>query len=300
MSYPRAPLPWWANPIFLIQLRITEELIEKTKQLSWHDISGLLKPNRHRANTIHQASLVGRLVSKKVYPSHIIQPRIMSGWRLASELKIEDAGPNRLVFTFAMSDEKDLILSQGPWNFKGSYMGLRESNPSQTIDEMSLFDVEFWVQIHSLPLEIVDEANARLIGNMLGTILELDDVDALHSFIRLKIRFPSSKPLELRFSYHCEDGGSVWVGFQYERLSSFCFHCDVLDHTIGACYQNPQHPLNYALTDKMRCFPPPVQSVEHRQGTGQGIRSKEGSQHPLPSTASLGFDGEREEAGFPP
>lgn len=229
-----------------------EEIIEKTKQLSWNDLSGLLKPNRCRANSVHKALLVGKLVSKKVHPFHILQLLILSGWRFISDLKVEDAGDNRYIFTFASLVEKVRILYQGPWNFKGSYLILREWDPSTTLDEVDLSMVEFWVQIYGLPLELVAEDNARLIGSMLGMILELDNVDEHQSFIRLKINFPSSKPLEPSFNYFQEDGGSVWIGFKYERLSSFCSHCGLMDHTIGACYQNPQHPLHYALSNKMR------------------------------------------------
>lgn len=43
-------------------------------------------------------------------------------------------------------------------------MMLREWNPRETIDEVDLSMVEFFIQIHGLPLEIVDEENGRLIG----------------------------------------------------------------------------------------------------------------------------------------
>lgn len=247
-----------------------EEIIEKTRQLSWNDISGLLKPNCNRANSVCKALLVGQLVSKKVHPFHIIQPFILFGWRFITDFKVEDAGTNRYIFTFASLEDEDHILYQGPWIFKGSYLILREWDPSQTLYEVDLTMVEFWVQIYGLPLELVDEENARLIGSMLGTILKLDDVDEYQSFIHLKIKFPTSKPLEPGFSYYREGGGSVWTGFKYERLSSFCFHCSRMDHTIRSCYQNPPHPLNYALTDKMRCNSTMVQTGEQRREGVQG------------------------------
>lgn len=50
----------------------------------------------------------------------------MSGWRFITDLNVEDAGANRFIFTFASSADKDRILYQGPWNFKGSCMILKE------------------------------------------------------------------------------------------------------------------------------------------------------------------------------
>lgn len=145
-------------------------------------------------------------------------------------------------------------------------MILQEWDPNQTLDEVDLSTVVFSVQIHGLPLEIVDVENARLIGSKLGVILEMDDVEAHHSFIRLKIKFHTSASLEPGFYFPRADGESVWIGFNYEWLSSFCFHCGLIDHTIGACYQNPPHPQNYALTDRMPGLPPLSSVGETRWG----------------------------------
>lgn len=91
-----------------------EQIIERNKNLSWNDLSGVLKPNRSRASTIRQAMLVGKLVWKKVYPFHIIQPLIRAGWRFVQDQKIEDVGANRFLFTFQSVEEKDSVLAQGP------------------------------------------------------------------------------------------------------------------------------------------------------------------------------------------
>lgn len=133
-------------------------------------------------------------------------------------------------------------------------MILKEWNPQETIDQVYLSMVNFWVQIHGLPLEIVDEENARSIGCKLGEVLEVNDIEEHKSFIRLRIRFSASQLLEPGFNFSRDNGDSLWIGFKYECLSSFCVHCGLLDHTIRACYQNPAHPQNYALTEKNERF----------------------------------------------
>lgn len=91
-------------------------------------------------------------------------------------------------------------------------------------------------------LEIFDEDNARLIGSKLGEILEMDDIEAHSSFLRIKIRFLATTPLQPGFPYYRADGDSVWIGFKYEWLSSFCVHYGFIDHIIEACFQNQSHP----------------------------------------------------------
>lgn len=115
----------------------------------------------------------------------------------------------------------------------------------------------------------MDEDNARLIGRMLGTKIELDDLDAHQLFIRLKIRFPTSKQLEPGFFYSREDGAPVWIGFKYERLSSFCCHCRILDHTIGTSYNKSPHPQKVALSEKMRGSSPLVLIGDQNTGGSQ-------------------------------
>lgn len=100
---------WLFVSFDLCILKTMDELIEKTKALSWNELFGLLKPNRSRAHQIWQASLVGRLVSKKIYPSHIIHPLIRTGWRFTSDINIEDAGLNHFLFTFMMTEDKERV-----------------------------------------------------------------------------------------------------------------------------------------------------------------------------------------------
>ncbi|KAB1223387.1 hypothetical protein CJ030_MR2G025686 [Morella rubra] len=126
-----------------------DEIIETTKALSWNKLSGLLQPNKSRAQQNRKVSLVGRLLSKKVYPPYIIHPLIRTGWQFITDLRIEDAGPNRFLFTFPLTEDKERVRAQGPWNFKGYYMILREWNPNETIDELKLSMVEYWVQTWS-------------------------------------------------------------------------------------------------------------------------------------------------------
>lgn len=109
----------------------------------------------------------------------------------------------------------------------------------------------YWVQIHGLPLKIFDEDNAHLIKSKLGEILEMDNIEAHTSFFHIKIHFPSTMPLQPGFLDYREDGDSVWIGFKYERLSSFCVHCGIINHTVGSCCQNPPHPQQHALIDKL-------------------------------------------------
>lgn len=92
--------------------------MEKTKNLSWEDVSVMLKINNDRANDIEALTLVGRLVARKIIPKPVIFPLIKAGWRFAPNLRIEDAGPNQFLFSFQTMEEKEKVLRLAQWNFK--------------------------------------------------------------------------------------------------------------------------------------------------------------------------------------
>lgn len=55
-----------------------EELMERTKNLSWDDVSGLMKVNIERVTDFEALMLVGRLVARKIIPKPVISSD--QGW----------------------------------------------------------------------------------------------------------------------------------------------------------------------------------------------------------------------------
>lgn len=105
------------------------------------------------------------------------------------------------------------MLTQDPWNFKGSLRILKEWDPSLTFDEVDLTRATYWIQIHGLPLEVFGNENALLIGNKIGKGIEADNVELHRPYLRLKVRFDTSNPLEPGFYYHRNDDDLVWVAY---------------------------------------------------------------------------------------
>lgn len=228
-----------------------DELMEKTKNLSWEDVSGLMKVNPGQVTDSEALTLVGRLTARKIFPKPVIIPLIKAGWRFAPNLRIEDVGLNKFLFSFQTMEEKNHVLSLGPWNFKGYLMILKEWRSRETIHEVDLSHAQFWVQIHELPLERLDEENAILIGSKLGVIDHIDPVDIHKPYLRVQVHFDIETPLHPGFSLHREGQNPIWISFKYERLSSFCMICGRITHTVGTCIDE-DHPHQSALGDAIR------------------------------------------------
>uniref|UniRef100_A0A803QQQ0 Zinc knuckle CX2CX4HX4C domain-containing protein n=1 Tax=Cannabis sativa TaxID=3483 RepID=A0A803QQQ0_CANSA len=120
----------------------------------------------------------------------------------------------------------------------------------------------FWIQVYRMPFLSKSEALAKILGNMIGTFLEVHD-DSLNEgwgpFLRMRVGIDVSKPL-LRgqlVSFPWMDD-ELWLDFRYERLPEFCYECDFAsssgskDKNIDKHITNGYHELSRDM--------PPVQS----------------------------------------
>ncbi|KAL6579795.1 hypothetical protein OROMI_007819 [Orobanche minor] len=79
--------------------------------------------------------------------------------------------------------------------------------------------VPIWVKIMALPLQWFDQGALQTIGSLMGTFLKADPMT-----------INRSRLITLGFDFEVE----------YEKLPSFCHHCQHIGHDIDACYiKNP-------------------------------------------------------------
>lgn len=91
-----------------------EELMEKTRNLLWEDVSRLLKMNNERARDFEAMTLVGRLSARKIFPKPIIFPLIKADWRFAPKLRIEYVKTQQISLFFPIPGRKRKDLETSP------------------------------------------------------------------------------------------------------------------------------------------------------------------------------------------
>lgn len=74
-------------------------------------------------------------------------------------------------------------------------MILKEWRRGETIDEVEISRAQFWVQIHGLPLERLDEENTYLLGSKLGGVLNMELIDLNKPYLRVQVHFDVEKAL---------------------------------------------------------------------------------------------------------
>ncbi|KAL6579790.1 hypothetical protein OROMI_007814 [Orobanche minor] len=102
--------------------------------------------------------------------------------------------------------------------------------------------VPIWVKIMALPLQWFDLGSLQTIGSLVGTFLKADPMTINRSRlddarICVEVNLKNSSPKSAGIS--C---GTIFKEFEveYEKLPSFCHHCQHIGHSIDACYiKNP-------------------------------------------------------------
>lgn len=62
-------------------------------------------------------------------------------------------------------------------------------------------------------------------------------------YLSIRVNMDLGQPLKRRMKIKREGGDWSWVNFKYERLSTFCFVCDMVGHSVRDCnivYANPE------------------------------------------------------------
>ncbi|RYQ98245.1 hypothetical protein Ahy_B08g094302 isoform A [Arachis hypogaea] len=132
------------------------------------------------------------------------------------------------------------ILKGGPWCVKGHLLNLQLWGQNAAIYEVSHEFMEFWVQIHGVPLEYMERETAETIGNMLGVVVEVEDPKRgnvfVRTFLRVRVAINISNPLPTGFWMTREERPKTWIEFKYERLQDcYCLRCGIIGHGKKEC-----------------------------------------------------------------
>ncbi|GAB2235024.1 hypothetical protein Droror1_Dr00004301 [Drosera rotundifolia] len=84
---------------------------------------------------------------------------------------------------------------------------------------------------------------AEVIGKKLGRVLQMDideQGEAKGSCLRIKIELDIKRPLLRGTMLGMKDGSRDWISFSYEKVSYFCFRCDIIGHRVNECHVDPE------------------------------------------------------------
>ncbi|XP_058734223.1 uncharacterized protein At4g02000-like [Vicia villosa] len=185
-----------------------------------------------------QFCLVGRFLSDR--PIHVksMKARMADIWRPVKKVMIKEAMDDRILFQFSHQLDMEAALKGGPWSYDNHLLVIEKVQVGVQIENIPLFHVEFWVQVHNLPAGLMLEKVGRTMANFIGSFVEYDknnNSSFWRQYMRLRVKIDVRLPLKTHTRVKNKGGEWCTVKFKFEKLSIFCFVSGILGHTEQRC-----------------------------------------------------------------
>lgn len=182
---------------------------------------------------------VGKLLSEKGVRLEIIEQTVGWIWCPSRGIECKDLGENLFLFTFHQPSGKRKALEDGPWAISKELLVVADFDGSKSIDEVEFSTIPIWIRVDRLPMGMMNEAVAKVIGDEVGKFMEMEaggDGMATGRILRLKVRLDIRKPLRRGILMSMGEGKEDrWCPFAYELLPEFCYVCGVIGHIDRIC-----------------------------------------------------------------
>ncbi|KAJ4851294.1 hypothetical protein Tsubulata_001165 [Turnera subulata] len=198
--------------------------------------------NVRRGRTFRTLVLAGRVLSDYPVLLNTVNSIVQKVWSPRKALHVKEVNSNTFLFSFEEARDRLKALRGGPWSLNGNHLVLKEWPVGLALDDINFSSSDFWVHVHGLLPEQLEESNAQCIAECVGIFLEMDlsvDSGVCHNDVmRIKVRLDTQKPLMPGITNTRPDSSSMWLRLWYERLPRFCMQCGRMGHLKQICSFN--------------------------------------------------------------
>ncbi|GAU27412.1 hypothetical protein TSUD_356480 [Trifolium subterraneum] len=182
--------------------------------------------------------LVGRFLTDR--PIHVNSMKIAmaESWRPVKGVKIKEANSGLFLFQFSHELDMEGVLQGGPWTFDNHMLIVERVKLGVQIENIPLYHVDFWVQVHNLPTGLMAEKVGKTLANYIGSFVEYDknnNSSFWRQYMRIRVRVDVRQPLKKESKVKSRVGEWCTINFKYEKLGVFCFVCGTMGHTEKKC-----------------------------------------------------------------
>lgn len=183
-------------------------------------------------------SVMGNIISDNFFNKNAIVTIIKKAWEEYGGFHVDEMGPNKFHFTFISVQAVEGILWRAPWFVMNQPLSLQRW-ANRKYSEIVYDKIPFWVQVHSLPRDGLNLANAERLFGRMGKIVEVEDPMTvglpLRHFLRARVEIDVSKPIWAGRWLQLPSMERIWIQFRYQRLQGLCFQCGMLGHDHRKC-----------------------------------------------------------------
>ncbi|XVF24670.1 hypothetical protein REPUB_Repub13aG0147300 [Reevesia pubescens] len=182
--------------------------------------------------------LIGKAFTHKVVNLEAMRTVFQKVWKVRSGLQVSEVGDKIFAFIFEDIKKKNWVLLNQPWSFNKFLIVFRDFDGFSSPESTSFVSCPFWVQIHGLPLALMNDRVVHSIVQSMGHIIDPDFGDSSvrwARFARVKVDLDISTPLLRGKEVMLNGRDKIVVMFKYEKLPEFCYIYGRLDHQENNC-----------------------------------------------------------------
>ncbi|KAJ1390239.1 Zinc knuckle CX2CX4HX4C [Sesbania bispinosa] len=186
-------------------------------------------------------------------------------WCNPKGLKVEEISDEKFQFLFDETRDGDRVLQCSPWIFRNAWLSLKRWECGQELKAFNFSVVPLNMQIWGLPLHCRTTKMETKIGACMGEVRdsEVFEIKEKGFFVKVLIKFDTTKPLKAGINVGSRDDGVSWVDFRYEKLPQFCYSCGL----VGSLKKQNENQEEPALGPWLRAsqFGRRIQSQDYRK-----------------------------------
>ena len=181
--------------------------------------------------------LAAKFLTRRALNIEAIGRTLKPLWKSQNGFEMRDVGNHIILFVFSNVIEADRIIATEPWTYDKNLIILSRYDGLCPIRNASFHTVNFWVQLHGLPVSRLNEKHAYGIGETLRAVSKAFHAGELFggNFLRVRVGVNVSQPLNRGRIVRLGTDEEVWVSFKYEKMPNFCYWCGMVSHDAKEC-----------------------------------------------------------------
>uniref|UniRef100_A0A2N9I474 CCHC-type domain-containing protein n=1 Tax=Fagus sylvatica TaxID=28930 RepID=A0A2N9I474_FAGSY len=183
-------------------------------------------------------TLAAKFYTRRVINVEAIARTFKPLWQTRKGFSIQDVGDNMALIEFEDVADMERVLLEEPWSYDKYLIAFHRLNNEVAVENIPLHQVDFWVQLHNLPVLNMKRKVVVAMSSYIGEVLPSptqDEKAGNGKYLRIRVRVNITKPLCQGRKISLGNGTESWVSFQYERLPNFCYWCGIPTHGERDC-----------------------------------------------------------------
>lgn len=149
------------------------------------------------SSAILEHCLIGRVLADREIQSAYFSERMLRAWKPDKHVTITKFVVDRYLFQFHHKVDAARILDEGSWLYDNFHIVMDRIAPGVVPSFVPLNHINFWVQVHGLPLGFIQPKVGQGLGCFLGTLKAYDGRNTIHSaYMHIKVAIDVNVPLK--------------------------------------------------------------------------------------------------------